>query len=87
MHLPKNHDKLKALHEFYSIPYNDRSTDKDNSEDDDCLDLITSPDEAIAQYPARAVRVLFARLGLVYSKFEEQARKLEALETGIGEIC
>lgn len=37
----------------------------------------SSLEAAISKYPNRAVRVLFARLGLVYSKFEEQTEERE----------
>jgi hypothetical protein len=41
-------------------------------------DPSSSLDEAISKYPAQAVRKLFSHIGLVYSKFEAQAPKLNA---------
>jgi hypothetical protein len=85
MHQPKHHDKLKALHEFYLIPYIAWAIDEDSSEEDDCLDPPDHPsslEAAIAKYPSQAIRVLFTKLRLIYSKFEEQARRIQSLDQG-----
>jgi len=88
MHNPKNHDKLEYLHEFYQLSYKDWAIDEDrDDDDDDDLDPPVHPSslkEAIAMYPDRAVRALFAHLGLVYSRIEEHARKLKALDQDSG---
>jgi len=65
---------------------NDDSSDSD----DDNLEPPYRPlslEAAIAKFPAKAVRVLFARLGLVYSRFEEQAEKLQALDQRSGKTA
>jgi len=72
--------KLKTLHKLYQISYIDWVIDEDNSENDECLDLLYRPsslEAAIAKYPNQAVRVLFIHLRLIYSKFEEQAKRLK----------
>ena len=90
LHRSRNYNQLETLHEFYQIPYTDWSTNDDSSDDDDDLDPPWRPsslEAAIAKFPARAVRALFARLGLVYSKFEEQAEKLQALDQDLGKTA
>ena len=85
MHEPKNYNKLKALHEFYSIPYTSWATDEIRGYGDDPLSPPVYPpslEAAIAKYPAQAVQVLFAKLGLRYSTFEDQAEQIEAMESG-----
>ena len=90
LHRSRNYNQLKTLHEFYQIPYADWSTNDDSSDDDDDLDPPWRPsslEAAVAKFPARAVRALFAQLGLVYSKFEEQAEKLQALDQDSGKTA
>jgi hypothetical protein len=90
LHRSRHYNKLLALHEFYQIPYTDWSTNDDSSDDDDNGDPPWHPlslEAAIAKFPIQAVRALFGRLGLVYSKFEEQDEKLQALDQGSGKTA
>ncbi len=82
MHEPKNHNKLKALYEFYSVSWKDQALDEDSSEDDKYLEspyYLTSLKTAIAKYPTQALYKLFTHLGLVYSRIEEEVMKYKAM--------
>jgi len=90
LHRSRHYNKLLALYEFYQIPYSNWSTNDDSSDDDDNIEPLYCPlslEAAIAKFPTKAVRILFARLGLVYSKFEEQAEKLQSLDQESGKTA
>src|SRR5580700_8817873 len=82
-------DRLKSWHEFYRISFTDWAGDNYGTytdDDDGDLDPPHYPESlesAIAKYPIRAVRILFDRMGLDYSKFEEQSFEFESRERSL----
>jgi len=70
-------NKFKSLdHKFESLDLEVRHSNA--FQWNSIADPSSSLDEAISKYPAQAVRKLFSHIGLVYSKFEAQAPKLNA---------